>query len=283
MSITNVLRLIKMDCSSKASRYLLFLVFGIGLLIFYFFNYDFSLLSIVDNVSGRSLNNYQNFINNQNLSTSKFHLTWFPKVFLLIATMITSISFSEYSMKESKIFHLTIPSKPAEKWFAKLIIALLLFPVIFLFIYQAFALLTYQWDKSLPFHIVSLHITDPFIWKHTFQIIAIQGIVFLGAVSFRKYSFFKTVLAIGVITVLVNIVLMISITILREDINLFTEGGLAGLTSIDNAIYMSGFKLQNAERVDIYGHYGFTPSTILYLISIICVLLSFLKFKELEA
>ena len=197
--------------------------------------------------------------------------------------VITSISFSEYSQKDSRVFHMTMPASPFEKWVSKVIIAIILFPMAFLILYQVFAQLTYRWDEAFPFNIVQLNFFDPFIWKHVIDAIAIQGIIFFGAVTFRRYSFFKTILAIGLIIIICNLLLMIGITVMREDVNLFSRGGIAGLMSFENAVILSGYEFQSKSETNVYQYYGLSSSTLLYMLSLMCLLLSYLKFKEIEA
>ena len=283
MSIRTVYLLLKMELTSKGGFYLLITIVSFAILLFYFFNYNFSFLSVVDSISGRRMPYFTNQDGVMDYSTSKFHLTWFPQIFLLTTSVFTSVAFSEFQSRSSNIFHLSLPANMLEKWISKVLIVFIILPICFILLYQLFALLTYRWDNQLPFNIVRLDLGDPFQWQHIKRIIILQGIVLFGATFFKKYAFFKILLTVAIVYLSFNLVQIISLSIFREDINLLSEGGFPGINNLNNSLLLTRNRIQPEEYANVFSFYGIKQNVFFYLLSIGCLFLSYLRFRESEA
>lgn len=273
-SIENILRLISIECKTKGKLFFLVIAASFSFLIIYFFSSDSSLFSIVDQISSlTSIFVPDNFTN----SAEKFHLIWFPRIFIFCVAIITSLSFSEFHDSRSAQFFLTLPASKLEKWLAKVLFYIVLIPISFIILYQLFALATYSWDN----YQVKFKLTDPFLWKHYKFIILVQCFIFGSSVYFKKNSLYKTILFTAIILITYNLIQLISFLIIRDDIDLFNSNGIPGLNSLQSLIDKAGYQVMTQNPVAL-SNFNFD---IFYIVPLgfIILLLSYILFAELES
>lgn len=281
ISVNNFLLLFKNELRLKGRLYILITSVWFIVLIFLFFN---SSLSLTDLFATQTPTNFNlDSLANSQFEPNKFHLIWFPQVFLIVSTIFTSLSFSEYADKSQRSLYLSLPTNQFEKWITKVIIVFLFLPLLFILLYQIFALLTYRWDNIISLEQVRLNLADSFLWLHTKKILLFQCFVFLGAILFQRYSFFKTILLAFGIYAAYNFIQFLTLSIIREDLSLFGNGNIPGITSIKNAANNAGYYISQpmfTSPIELYSDIKYFP--IFLVLGIIFLFLSYMKFLELE-
>lgn len=272
-NIKTIAKLISIECKSKAKFIILVLTASYSFLIIYFFSSGSNLLSIVDQISSLTAVFVPgNFTN----STQKFHLIWFPRIFIFCTAVITSISFSEFKESRSAQFFISLPASKIEKWLAKCLLYIGLIPLTFVLIYQVFALATYSWDNFQ----VKFKLTDPFLWKYYTLILLVQCFLFSTSVLFKKNSLYKTILLSFAGFIIYNLIQLISFLIIRDDIDLFNSNGIPGLNSLNGLIDKAGYQVFE-EFSKGMSTIHFEMTSIISL-SVVFLLLSYILFSELE-
>lgn len=291
-SYKRILWLILTDIKNKKYLYASVLLTCFGVLTFLFFNNSFSISSFLDLIfnpnqqvsySSRTVTTFYYSSTGpiaQNLHFLKYHLEYFPKALFLTGFIITSLLFMEYGEITSRRFHIALPAMTVEKWISKLIISAVLFPILFLTIYQLFALITYQWGNSKGLEYVRLHFFDPYTWYYIRWYVVAQCFVFLGAVVFRKYSFFKLTLSALVLYFILIIVINLSMIILLPDLDIKYMDSYLNRTS--HMSYILGNQMYVKQGL---------PTELMVTIKYVAIILgalgalflSYLRFTELEA
>lgn len=267
----------KNEIKEKWRIFLIVIVISFAIAIFYYFNKDFSLASILSSSSfptfspsGFSLSDSTGF---------KFHLNWLPQVILYAASILTSLAFSEYQQKESATFNLATPATQLEKWSAKAILFIIIFPTILILLYQAFMWLTNIWGTPDDMTQVRVNIFDPYFYSFYKDTILMQCLIFAGAILYKKYSILKILLLMMGLYMLYNFLSIVSLVIINEDIELFGKGSVLDLFSLDKTLTNSSFRL-NSNRDLLM---GIPYQVFMYLMASVCILFSYLRFKEIEA
>lgn len=282
ISTQNLLLLLKNEFRLKGRLYILITSVWFIMIIFLFFNSSLSITDLF--TSNTSFTNFNPGANTfAQFESHKFHLIWYPQVFLIVTSIFTSLSFSEYAENSQRNLYLSLPATQLEKWLAKLIIALIILPAIFIILYQIFAFLTYRWDNYISIEQVKLTLADSFLWTETKKILIFQCFVFFGAILYQRYSFFKTTLLALSIYATYNIIQFLTLSIIREDLSLFGNGNIPGITSIKNATSNAGYYLNQKMFTSPFDLYTNTNFASIYIgLSFIFLMLSYLKFVELE-
>ncbi|MEE9372906.1 MAG: hypothetical protein V3V00_07605 [Saprospiraceae bacterium] len=189
--------LLAIEIKVKQNLYLLTLLVTFAILSFSFFNttivniFDFLLnsRSVILNRSGNitSLSNIR--------MPMKFHLDYFPLALFITGSIVTSLSFKEYTEESSRRFHISLPATLIEKWLVKVIWCLFIFPFLFLVLYHLFALVTYQWGQGMGREYVRISFLDPYIWRYMLYHFGFQSLVLGVASYFRNSAVIKGVLA----------------------------------------------------------------------------------------
>ena len=213
----------------------------------------------------------------------KFHIQYFPAALFIVGFIVTSISFMEYGDIRSTRFHMTIPAKLGEKWISKLIITTIIFPLFFLCLYQCFAVATYHWGATNGLEYVKLPFFDPLVWQFVGLYMVSQCFVFLFAVIYRKYSFVKLILTYMGLYFLCALVLNLSLIIMLPEMNVLDEPYNHNLFDWSNYL---GFLNHNVKTLSatfspVLSY--FNSSYFMVLAVVVALLLSFMRFKELEA
>ena len=140
--------------------------------------------------------------------------------YLLVGGFIlTSLSFTEMNQPDNKLFYLTLPATSLEKFISRWLITGLGFAVLLTIGYWLTTLVA----KALGIAIFDFNIGDfnPFTKENIlfFQIyLAVQTIFLLGAVYFRKFAIFKTVLATAFIGLCLVVISAISFRLVMFDL-----------------------------------------------------------------
>ncbi len=270
--LSRVNLLILNEIRLKSTIYLLLVAISFIFLVFNFWGSDSPLFQTLDTLF--SLQN-SNFIQ-QNNAAHKFHLVWFPRVLIISSSIFTSLSFTEYHPNNIANFHLSLPATKMEKWVSKVILSVIIFPLVFVVLYQLFALTSYKWNTDL----VRLGISDPYLWKYFKDTIFLQCVIMLAAIAYKKYSIFKAILALAVVYVLYNFIELVSFKIFREDIAFVWNGNIPGITSLVDFIDQAGYLINSSF---LESHAGIQPNKLLPYIALISLYLSYLKYTEIES
>ena len=165
----------------------------------------------------------------------KFHIYVFPWALVFTGIIYSSLAFLELSTKETKIFFLTLPATNFEKWLSKWLHTAILFPLVFVLLYQLFILWTYNYLAETGITLVWRSLTDPIVGWSVFYYIVLQSIFFLGAVSMPKYSFVKTVVVMVLVLLGLNYLYMFIYQWLVPELSL-SDLGFPGLVHVNEAL-----------------------------------------------
>lgn len=276
-SIKRIQFLMKNEIKQKWRIFLIVTAISFAVAMFYYFNKDFSIASLIStssfprfSPSGFSLSDSTGF---------KFHLNWLPQVILYAASILTSLAFSEYHEKESATFNLATPATRLEKWSAKAILFIIIFPVILILLYQVFIWLTNIWGTPDGMTQVRVNIFDPYFYGFYKDTILMQCLIFAGAILYKKYSILKILLLMIGVYMLYNFFTIVSLAIINDKIDLFGEGSVLDLFSLENTITNSKFRINNNESTFM----GIPYQIFMHLMASVCILFSYLRFREIEA
>jgi len=253
------------------------IIMALVILIFHYFNKEFTAFELVSS----RLSNKQFFNLSPSIDIHKFHFKWFPLFLLYLSCLITSFSFSEYNNTTSKIFHLSLPSSIFEKWFAKVIIALFITPICLILLYQVFIWISQLWPAVDEYYQVPVHVLDPYLRPHIITAILFQGVVFAFSIWYKKWSIAKALLGFAVMILIYNIIMVIGIILFVPDAGL-TEGlTIQSMTSVSDFISSSrkSTTISDTSFIDTF----YRNKYVLGSISLVCLGLSYLKFKEMES
>lgn len=125
-----------------------------------------------------------------------FHEYMYPSLLLLGGFILTSISFNEMINPESRQFYLSLPASNLEKFLSRWLISWIGYAVIVTLGYWVMTLLImgltqFFHDYTFP----PFNLFEEENWMYFKIYLVVQSIFLLGAVAFRKFAFFKTVLA----------------------------------------------------------------------------------------
>jgi len=246
---------------------------------FYYFNQGFSVSSLLSSSSLPSFNNI-GFSNLTGSAVFKFHMNWLPQVILYTSCILTSLAFSEFEHKQSAIFNLTIPATQYEKWSAKAILYIIIFPLLLILLYQVFIWLSNVWHSSDSISQVKVNILDPYFYTFYRDTFIFQCFIFAGAILYKKYSILKILLLGLGLYMIYNFVSIVSIVIINDEINLFGKGSILDLFSLDKTISNSDLRLPYSNE-DLF--MGIPYLVFTYIFAAVCITFSYLRFKELEA
>ncbi len=277
-SIKRVQFLMKNEIKQKWRVFSIIVAISFAIAIFYYFNKDFSVISLLSPSTFGSFSNngFSIFTGSDGF---KFHLNWLPQVLLYSSSILTSLAFSEYHLKESATFNLAIPATRAEKWSAKAFLFIVVFPVILILFYQVFIWLTTIWTTPDSITQVKVNIFDPYFRSFYKDVILMQCLMLGGAILYKKYSILKIVLLLIGLYMLYNFLTIVSLVIINEDVDLFGQGSVLDLFSLDNTINNSKLRRSNSGGSLM----GIPDNIFMYIVATISILFSYLRFKEIEA
>lgn len=145
------------------------------------------------------------------IESVKFHFYFFPISLLLGGFIFTSLSFWELKRKDTRQFFLSLPASNLEKGMSKWIVTGLIFPLIWLLAYQLFAVFANTWMINKGFAMVSLPLSDPWVWLWVMAYISLQSIFFLGAIVFPRISLVKTVLILLALGFIIRLIFLFTL------------------------------------------------------------------------
>ena len=203
------------------------------------------------------------------------YLANFPGFLFLGGFIVTSVFFSDDMFSRIGQHNwLTLPASPLEKFLAKALLTSVAYPLALVALFtlssvviELLALLVFGSPFSMfnPF-------TIP-IGQMILHYLATQSIFLLGATYFRKAHFIKTVLALGLLGVLMGIVATIFVRILFAPY----ISGMFGFnfTFDDRILYQYEGLLTVAEWIDRIVYWIMLPAN--------CWVTSYLRVKEVQA
>ncbi|MFT4567357.1 MAG: hypothetical protein ACI9FN_002323, partial [Saprospiraceae bacterium] len=137
-------------------------------------------------------------------SDLKYHLLWFPQLLFGLGIVFTSLTFWEYRMGNTRSFHLGVPATLFEKYFAKIFLTTIAFPLFFLLYYHLYLNITDSLGPKFGIEYVDIGWFDPYFWKYIGYFIILQVFFLVGAITYTKYSLIKSLITLGGIYVLYN-------------------------------------------------------------------------------
>ncbi len=266
------------DIKSKGSLYGLTLGLCFMVVAFYFYNENFSILETISSI-GTGYSGFNNFGNSSGSEYYKFHFTWFPQLFLVASSIITSFSFSEYSKSNSASFHLGLPASTLEKWAAKILFAIVLSPIAIIIFYELFIIATSIGSSEIASRQVKVHMNDPYIWKNIINLIPWQCFIFLGALIFKRFTIGKLLLTGMLLVIGFNTVILLSLIVQNPDIDFFKNFSINNLSSVDSLLSAAGYHVK-AEKSFLL---SFSNTTYLNIGCIVALIISYLRFSELDS
>lgn len=136
---------------------------------------------------------------------SNLYSSWFAGMLFVWGTIVGSLSFEELHDKAKNTAYLLLPASALEKTLARLVHAVVLFPIFLVifttlasFIIEGFAALLF--DRSKP----PFDPTASLVWTLLPHFIIVQSLFFLGAAWFRRAHWIKTVMSCVLITMAVG-------------------------------------------------------------------------------
>jgi len=271
--------LTKNEFKQKWRIFLIVILIAFLIVSFYYFNNGFSAGSLFGNSSIPNFNNVT-FSSNNRASSFKFHLNWLPDLILFTSCILTSLSFSEYEQKASATFNLTTPATQLEKWSAKAILFIIIFPLVLILLYQVFIWFSTIWEIQGSSSQVKVNILDPYFHSYYRDTILMQCLFFAGAIIYKKYSILK-ILLLGVgLYMIYNFTSIVSLVIINDNITLFGNGSILDIFSLETTISNSNLRMVEIGKDQFM---GIPYIMFMYLFASVCIVFSFLKFKEIEA
>lgn len=268
---------------------LMFLV-CFAILMFYYWNPSFQLANLISELSSSDTRAYYSTttINGVTYTTTsaasapdlKYHIAYFSIAFVMLGLAIISVLFSEYGGVKSRVFNISLPAAPGEKWIAKVLLALVVYPLVFLLIYQLYAQVTYHWGTMRGYDFVRLGLFDPLIWRHVIRYILIGSIVIGLATYYRKLGLVKTGLFGLLGYFLLSMVLSLIAIVVFPEFDTSKMGSFFSLAGYKAYVFGNAHQF-TTEYVD-FADLLYSP-LIWSLLAIASLALSYFKFYELEA
>jgi len=145
-------------------------------------------------------------LNGSDHGTPEFHEVWYAIVLLAGGFYFTSTSFDELNRKEERMNYLAVPASIFEKFSMKLLITTLGYLIGLTLIYWLFSELINL--ITLKYFDFQFDTFNPFEDHYPLLIkiyLVVQSIFILGAATFNRFSFFKTLFVLGLIGLILGI------------------------------------------------------------------------------
>ena len=136
--------------------------------------------------------------------------------------VFSSSMFGELSNKQSAIWFLSIPAKPAEKVFLSILLSVPFFLLAYLLIFYLVDLLyLYTLGENSSSSILDLRNNN--FYHFLFQYLIFNGLILLGGVIFNSYSLIKTILLAVILFAALNFLNNILLSILLPEASLISS------------------------------------------------------------
>lgn len=271
LHINRIFYLLRYDLVENRNRNLLLVT---GMLVFgiFFFHVTMEESSV--------MRSQLTYLEDHLLGRSKFHISFFPISLLLSGFLFTSLSYPELKHAATRTFYLGLPAGNLEKVFSKWLLTAVLFPLVWILVYQLFALYTDHWYRGTGFEMVHLSLFDPWLWLWWGVYVLLQSIFFLGTVAMPRFSLVKTAV---ILAILVFLLVQLFDFSLYTVLPIFSDetAELAGRNPADFHGYESRFGEQQAAYMDRLPKLFFMVFGL--LISPFLLITSYFKLKEKEA
>lgn len=124
--------------------------------------------------------------------------------------IITSYTFKELHDKNKVYLYLTLPCSNLERFLSKWLQTTVLFAIGTLIVFYLFSLLTVIVNRLVyKQDIATFNLLQADLWLSIGKYIILQAIFLLGAVTFKKNAFIKTVLTLGCFLILISTVILL--------------------------------------------------------------------------
>lgn len=209
-----------------------------------------------------------------------YHLDFMPPLFVTIGVVIISLVFWEYRQGSTSNFHISLPASQNEKWLAKFLFAIVLYPAVFFLAYQIYQSITHSMAlSSSGKHITTMGVFDSYRWQQML-LGTLDLMIFFGLASiFRTYGFIKSIIVAAIGLNLIHFIPNLVIGLQHPQ--MLSRGLFAMLTDTDSYI---NFRINWSTVISSYEHNHWLNSGLFTIIpAFISVLFSYFKFKEIEA
>lgn len=146
---------------------------------------------------------WANGLNNiaQERQLKEFHYIWFAIVLIGGGSFFTSLAYTQFGTKPTRLFYLNLPASILEKFSAKWFVTAIIYPIVIWGLYLVFSWLVNKihigYTDGKPF--TTLPAFGTITWTFIKIYLVVQSIVLLGAVVFHRYAIFKTAFSILVL------------------------------------------------------------------------------------
>ncbi len=135
-----------------------------------------------------------------------FHHIWYSIVLLGGGFYFTSNSFNELNQKEQRMQYLSLPTSIFEKFSMKLLITTVGYVIGATLLYWVFATIAEAIAANFNWSFIAFDPTAPFFMLMIKLYLVIQSIFILGAATFGKLSFFKTIFTLNLLGLAIGVV-----------------------------------------------------------------------------
>lgn len=209
-----------------------------------------------------------------------YHLDFMGPFYVILGVVIISFLFWEYRPGSTSNFHISLPASQNEKWLAKFLFPIVLYPMAFFLAYHVYQNITHSMAfYSEGKHIIRMGIFDSYRWRQML-LGTLDLMTFFGLASiFRKYGFIKSVIVAVIGMKLISIIPNLIIAMYHPRI--LSQGfmGLLQSTDIFTNARISQSTVTITKQLDHWLYCGVWT----VVPALASVLFSYFKFKEIEA
>ena len=203
-----------------------------------------------------------------------FHFEFFPIALLISGILFTDYVFAGLISRPGRAAYVSLPATNLEKLTAKWLLTALIFPVVFLLFYQVFALFAgrviYQ---SFGWRLVELPLFDAWLWSRVLLYMMVHAFFFLGALTFRRFAAFKTVLALAGLYAVSSFLFSFFVYVFIPEASFHWQ--FWGFDLGDNLAYSGDFQLLK-DRINVL------LNGVYVLLAGLMLFIGFFKLKEME-
>ena len=203
-----------------------------------------------------------------------FHQIWFSIVLLGGGFYFTSTSFQELNRKEQRMSYLLTPASIFEKFSKKLLITTVGYVVGVTFLYWIFSGVTEAIsERYFNYSFTAFNPFDDFFAFIIKLYLVIQSVFLLGAVTFNRFSFFKTLFSLVLLEIGLSLMAWLMIRIV------FAEYFESFFVPIDNMSAMPSYTFLNFIEFTVW---PLIQNIFWFLLAPVLWVVTYFKLKERE-
>lgn len=210
-----------------------------------------------------------NLISPRNIFVVNYAPTAFYWILFIGGIWVSSSAFKEAHSKIKSYAFFTLPSSTFEKFFSKLLLTALIFPIAALLVYSLFywiiAGIALLINGMLP---PLFNPLQTYIFRTIWAYLVFQSIFFLGSIYFRNKVIIKTLLVMVIFSISISIVTAILGTLFAR--SLF----------IGNIFYLPDLSVFTSQAARSFGN--MVHLAILIVLPLFCWLIAYIRLGETE-